>query len=47
MSKAYENVRHVDSADIMHFRKGQLDILDFIINRKQTLEQGYRDLTDG
>jgi hypothetical protein len=47
MSKAYENVRHVDSADIMHYRKGQLDILDFIINRKQTLEQGYKDLTDG
>jgi hypothetical protein len=42
----YSDIRNCDNNDMLQFRKGQLDILDFILNRKQFLEKGYEELTD-
>lgn len=31
---------------ILHFRKGQLDILDLLLSRKEVCAKAYEDLTD-
>lgn len=47
MVDAISDIRSCDSPEMLQNRKGQLDILDFILNRKQFLEEGYKDLTNG
>lgn len=38
------NVRTVKDEQSLNYRLGQLDILDLILNRKQTCESIYNDL---
>lgn len=40
------NVRTVADAQSLHYRLGQLDILDLILKRKDTCEQVYEQLSN-
>jgi hypothetical protein len=42
----YVDIRNCEDGNMLHFRKGQVDILEFIINRKEFLERGYEELTN-
>lgn len=44
LKKQLENMRTVSDAKELHFRQGQLDILDLILNRKQACEEVYAQL---
>lgn len=39
-----ENIRTVEDAQTLHYRQGQLDILDLMLNRKKTCEEVYEQL---
>ena len=41
------NVRTVKDEQSLNYRLGQLDILDLILNRRQTCEDIYNDLVQG
>lgn len=41
------NVRTVKDEQSLNYRLGQLDILDLILNRRQTCEDVYNDLLQG
>jgi len=41
-----DNIRTAKDAQQMHFRQGQLDILDLILNRRQTCEEVYDQLKE-
>ena len=41
------NVRTVKDEHSLNYRLGQLDILDLILNRRQTCEDIYNDLVQG
>jgi len=38
------DIRNVKDAQQMHFRQGQVDILDLILNRRQACEEVYDQL---
>ena len=38
------NIRTVEDAQTLHYRRGQLDILDLMLNRKKTCEEVYEQL---
>lgn len=40
------NIRTATDTQQLHFRQGQLDILDLLIKRKETCEQVYDQLTE-
>lgn len=40
------NVRTVENPQQLHFRLGQLDILDLILKRKEACEKVYEELLD-
>jgi hypothetical protein len=44
LKKELENIRTVKDAQSLSYRQGQLDILDLILNRKQTCEEIYEQL---
>lgn len=39
-----DNIRTAKDAQHLHFRQGQLDILDLILNRRKTCEEVYDQL---
>lgn len=41
------DITNVSSTDELFFRKGQLDILNLIINRKKICEESYNSLVGG
>lgn len=41
------DISNVSSTDELFFRKGQLDILNLIINRKKICEESYNNLVGG
>ena len=41
------DISSVSSTDDLFFRKGQLDILNLIINRKKICEESYNNLVGG
>jgi hypothetical protein len=41
-----DNIRTAKDAQQMHFRQGQLDILDLILNRRKTCEEVYDQLKE-
>ena len=45
MRKAYENIRSCDTTNI-EFRKGQVDILDYIIGLRELSETAYEELNE-
>lgn len=47
LEKNLSNVRTVADDHTLHFRLGQLDILDLILKRKDTCEQIYEELNNG
>lgn len=47
LEKNLSNVRTVADDHTLHFRLGQLDILDLILKRKETCEQVYEELING
>lgn len=44
LKQQVENIRTVEDAQQLHFRQGQLDILDLMLNRKRTCEEVYEQL---
>ena len=44
LKQQVENIRTVEDAQQLHFRQGQLDILDLMLNRKKTCEEVYEQL---
>lgn len=49
MTKLQETVKDLETvtdAEDLYFRKGQLDILNLILNRKKVCEQVYKELTE-
>jgi hypothetical protein len=45
MREYYENIRSCDTNNI-EFRKGQVDILDYIIGLRELSETAYEDLNE-
>ena len=45
MRKAYEDIRNCDKNNI-EFRKGQVDILDYIIGIRELSETAYEELNE-
>ena len=41
------DISSVSSTDDLFFRKGQLDILNLIVNRKKICEESYNNLVGG
>ena len=46
MLDAYNKIERLTGVEDLYYTKGQLDILNWIINLKQTSEEAYRELTD-
>mgnify|MGYP003646889268 CR=1 FL=1 len=46
LEEGVENLRTVTNNDELNFRKGQLDILRLIMERKATCEKTFEDLHD-
>lgn len=44
LKQQIENIRTVEDAQQLHYRQGQLDILDLMLNRKQTCEEVFKQL---
>lgn len=44
MQVNYENLRNLKNTDDLYFRKGQLDILDWLLSWKNSVEQAFKDL---
>ena len=44
LKQELENIRTVKDVQALAFRQGQLDILDLILNRKQSCEEVYEQL---
>lgn len=45
MRNNYENIRNCDK-DTVEFRKGQVDILDYLIGLKDLSEKAYEELNE-
>lgn len=41
-----ENIRTVTDAQSLHYRQGQLDILELLLNRKNACEEVWKGLQD-
>ena len=41
-----ENIRTVTDAHSLHYRQGQLDILELLLNRKNACEEVWKGLQD-
>ncbi len=46
MLDAYNKIERLTGVEDLYYAKGQLDILNWVINLKQTSEEAYRELTD-
>ena len=46
MVDAYNSLESVDSLERLHFRKGQLDILNWVLGLKATSEEAYKEMSD-
>lgn len=44
MQKNYENLRNLPSDDVLKYRQGQLDILDWIAGWQTSVEQNFKEL---
>ena len=47
MQEAYNSVESIKNADELWFKKGQLDILAWLLGLKQASEKAFEDLQDG
>lgn len=46
MVKNYENIRNLSDDERLHYRKGQLDILDWISGWQKSVDEQYKVLTN-
>jgi hypothetical protein len=46
MLDRYSNIDFVNTDDTLQFRKGQVDILKYILGLKELSERSYRELQD-
>lgn len=46
MVGAYDKIERLTGVEDLFYTKGQLDILNWVINLKQTSEEAYKELTD-
>ncbi len=44
MHESYADIRSLDSEKVLFFRKGQLDILDWLLTLKEVSEKVYEEL---
>lgn len=46
LKEPLENIRIIQSEQTLHFRKGQLDILDWILTTPEMSEKAYQELLE-
>ena len=46
MATAYDKVERIKEVEDLYFTKGQLDILNWIINLQETSSEAYKELSD-
>lgn len=46
MQKSYESIRTLSDDDRLHYRRGQLDILDWLVGWKSSVDEQYKVLTN-
>lgn len=46
MIETYDNVSAIETIENLHFKKGQLDILRWLVSLKQTSEEVFKELED-
>lgn len=46
LKKPIEDIRTVKTGDMLHYRKGQLDMLDWFLGLKEISEKAYQDLKE-
>lgn len=46
LQEAVKDLETITGTEDLYFRKGQLDILNLILNRKKVCEQVYKELTE-
>ena len=46
MVEAYDNIERINGIEDLYYVKGQLDILNWIKNLKESSEQAFEDLTN-
>lgn len=44
LKKSYENISTIKGVDELYFRKGQLDIINWMLNLKEVSEQAFEEL---
>lgn len=44
-SKVINNVRATKDSEDMYFRKGQLNVLDYMLNLQDTMETSYKEVS--
>lgn len=44
LKASYDNLSTIKTVDELYFRKGQLDIINWILNLKQVSEQAFEEL---
>lgn len=46
MVNSYDKVERIKAVEDLYFTKGQLDILNWVINLKETSSEAYKELSD-
>lgn len=46
MVTAYDKIDRIKAVEDLYFTKGQLDILNWVINLKETSAEAYKELSD-
>lgn len=47
MREAYSNIGGISTLEGLHYKKGQIDILDWLISLRSVSEEAYKQLQDG
>lgn len=47
MREAYANIGGISTIEGLHYKKGQIDILDWLISLRSVSEEAYKQLQDG
>ena len=47
MREAYANIGGISTLEGLHYKKGQIDILDWLISLRSVSEEAYKQLQDG
>lgn len=47
MRDAYANIGGISTLEGLHYKKGQLDIIDWLLSLRAVSEEAYKQLQDG